>query len=366
MTSAFVERLDRVVPKRMQELGLPGAALALIDGGRVSTLRCWGLADRETAAPLTEHTVFRLASISKSFAAWAVMTLVERGDVNLDAPIERYVRRWRLPPSPHDAAGVTVRRLLTHTAGVSVEGLGQRLPERTSTLVEALNNELPAAPPDCGPYQARWKLPDAAPTRLAWPPGQGFHYSNAGFALLELMVEEVSGQRFAAYVEQAVLRPLGLTHAGFVLPPGPASATAYSEAGHAIARLRPLCAAAGGLCASIRDLARFACAEMAGPDGEPAGRGVLSSGSMAAMFTSHGPAEHDESSGLDFEAGLGHMLCSIGGAKNVHHSGGFVGWRSIYSVFPELGAGLCMLINSDGGNELWQPLIQDWGHSLGG
>ena len=93
---------------------------------------------------------------------------------------------------------------------------------------------------------------------------------------------------------------------------------------------------------------------------------MLTPASMRAMFTSHGPAEHDEGSGLDFEAGLGHMLCSIGGAKNVHHSGGFVGWRSIYSVLPELGAGFCMLINSDAGNDLWQPLIHDWGRGLGG
>jgi CubicO group peptidase (beta-lactamase class C family) len=76
------------------------------------------------------------------------------------------------------------------------------------------------------------------------------------------------------------------------------------------------------------------------------------------MFTPHGLA--DRTPDYQFETGLGHLLLSQGGRLNVHHSGGSIGWRSIFSIYPELGDGICMLVNSDGGNALWQPIVRAW------
>ena len=365
MTEAFLRTLDVEVPQRLQALNLPGAALALIAGGQLAAIRCYGLADRERQTPITPDTLFRLASISKSVAAWAVLLLVQRGSVELDAPIDDYLKRWGLPPSEFERNGVTVRRLLAHMAGISTPGVGRVPHGSTATpLLDGLEGRQPEPNEQQRRYYARWSLPPDAPITLAQAPGSGHRYANGGFAMIELLIEEVSGCSYANFVTREIFAPLGMRHSAFdPLPSDAPVATAYAEDGNAVQDLQPLSKAAGGMWASISDLARFACAELAAPDAAP-GRGVLSAQSIDAMFASQGFAMHEPGSGMDFDAGLGHFVCRVGGLLNVHHSGGFSGWRSIYAVLPQAGAGFCMLINSDGGNELWQPLIQQWAGSL--
>lgn len=368
MQADFLEHLDRSVPQRMQALRLPGAALALIENGSTAALRCWGWADSAKQRPITPTTLFRLASISKPVAAWAVMRLVERGLVDLDAPIANTLRRWPLPPSTFDPQAVTVRRLLAHTAGISTPGVGRAPHGSTRTpLLDGLEGRQPPPGAEQQRYYRRWGLPDDAPVTLAHEPGSAHRYSNGGYAMLELMVEEVSGRSFADFVGSEILQPLGMDHAGY--DPLPAAlqaeaATPHFEDGSPVQDLQPLCKAAGGLWASMADLARFASAELAGPDAEPPGRGVLSPGAIDAMFAPQAFATYEPAFDLSFDAGLGHFSCRVGGLLNVHHSGGFSGWRSIYALLPQQRLGLCMLINSDGGNALWQPLLQEWSQFL--
>lgn len=364
MTEAFLRTLDVQIPQRLQALNLPGAALALIADGQVAAIRTYGFADRERQTLVTPDTLFRLASISKSVAAWAVLLLVQRGRVELDAPIDRYLKRWRLPPSDFERNGVTVRRLLAHMAGISTPGVGRVPHGSTETpLLDGLEGRHYVLNEQQQRYYARWSLPPDAPITLAHAPGSGHRYANGGFSMLELMIEEVSGCNYADFVALEIFAPLGMRHAGFdPLPPDAQAATGYAEDGSAVGDLQPLSKAAGGMWASIVDLARFACAELAAPTVAPGG-GVLTAHSIDSLFTSQGFAMHDAGTGLDFDAGLGHFVCHVGGLLNVHHSGGFSGWRSIYSVLPQTGSGFCMLVNSDGGNELWQPLIQQWAQS---
>lgn len=368
MHATFLEQLDRSVPDRMQALRLPGAALALIENGSTAALRCWGWADSAQQRPITPTTLFRLASISKSAAAWAVMHMVERGRVDLDAPISGYLRRWQLPPTAFDTQAVTVRRLLAHTAGISTPGVGRAPLGSTRTpLLDGLAGHQPPLSAEQQRYYQRWSLPADAPVTLAHEPASAHRYSNGGYAMLELMVEEVSGRSYADFVASEILRPLGMDHAGY--DPLPAAlqaevATPHFEDGSPVQDLQPLSQAAGGLWASITDLAAFACAELAGPDGEQPGRAVLSPAAMDTMFAPLAFASHEPAFDLSFDAGLGHFICHVGGQLNVHHSGGFSGWRSIYAILPQQGLGLCMLINSDGGNELWQPLMRQWSQFL--
>ena len=106
---------------------------------------------------------------------------------------------------------------------------------------------------------------------------------------------------------------------------------------------------------SIEDLARFACAELRG------GQGVVSEDSIATLFERQCYAEsHD---GLDFDAALGHFRLALGEQTFVHHTGGVLGWRSVYGVVPQSGRGFCALINSDGGNPFWMELIRVWAES---
>ncbi len=360
MTGRLIDRLDEAIRSRMEPLGVPGCALALIGDRALAEVRTYGVADLQTGAPVAPDTVFSLQSISKAFAAWAVMTLADAGRVDLDAPVSRYLRRWSLPPSDlYDLDLVTPRRLLSHHAGVTdrgFRGVEPRAPRHT--VLDALRDRLPPPNAEQVRYYEDWSLEPDEPVRVTHPPGEAWRYSNAGFAILELMIEDVTGEDYGDFVTANVLEPLGLAGAGFERREGQSLARPHLKTGRRCVDYRWPCRAAAGVYASILDLATFACAEMAGPGGEPAGRGVVSPAAIQTMFTPHGLA--DNAGGVQFEAGLGHLLLTSAGPMNVHHSGGTIGWRSIYSIFPDTGDGLCMLMNSDGANDLWIPLVREW------
>lgn len=353
-------RYDERIERALSQLHVPGCALALIENRRVTLLRAYGLADLERAVPVTTETLFSVQSVSKSFAAWAVMRLVEAGKVELDSPVSRYIRRWSLPPSDkYDLNLVTPRRLLSHHAGITNIGFrGVEPGQSRYTVVDALQAGLPPPNEEQIRYYEDWKLEHDKPVCLDFPPGESWHYSNAGFGILELMIEDLTGIDYGDFVTNEILKPLGMEDSSFQHLPNKRYAVPYSKHGDRCIDYVWPSRAAAGLYASIADLAKFACAEMVGPNGEPPGRGVLSPASITTMFTANGLA--DNAGGTQFEAGLGHLLLTSGGPMNVHHSGGSVGWRSIFSIFPETGAGICMLMNGEGANDMWIPLVREW------
>ena len=361
--AAFLRDVDAALPQRLREQRLPGLALACIEEGEVAAVRCAGRADDGRARPVSPDTLFRVASVSKAVAAWAVMRLVERGVVELDAPVDRYLARWRLPPSPHDPTSVTVRRLLSHQAGISTAGIGRRPHDgRPVDVIDGLEARQPAMNAEQRRYYTRWGLPPDAPVRLERPPGSGFAYSNGGFAMLEAMIEDVTGRHYADHLSTEVLEPLGMRASGFdPLPPPLADATAqpFFEDGEPVEDWVPLSRAAGGLWSTIGDLATFARAGLPGPHGEPPGRGVIAPGSVAAMHQRQCAASVE--AGVAFDSGLGHFLhTDASGTLHVSHTGGFSGWRSVFWIVPAWRAGICVLVNSDGGNGVWQQLLREW------
>ena len=368
MSDAFVEVLDREVPGLLDKLSLPGINLAVIEGCEVVATRCFGYADIKSREPLGEDHLFRLASISKPVTAWGVMTLVDSGLVDLDAPIDDYLERWHLPPSDYDPAAVTARGLLSHTAGLAAGGGSGTNPRYDlPSLVESLNGEnTPPLDDDQLNYYEHVGLAleevQRTPT-LEAPAGQRFVYSNCGYAILQLMIEDVSHQTFCDFMKHSVLQPLGMHASSFVNPDDARGfATSYDDAGKTLPIYKLVAKAAGGLNATIGDLATFTCAEMAGAAGEPAGRSVVSEAAVRAM---HEPLMYAETEmGIDFYTGLGHLIAEVNGRVNVHHTGGFAGWRSVMAFVPESGDGFAALINSSGGNPLWMQLVEQWSDYL--
>jgi CubicO group peptidase (beta-lactamase class C family) len=357
--SKFGQHLNRMVPERMAKLEIPGAAAAIIEGGRVSSFHYFGFSDVAALRPVSENTFFSIQSISKSITSWGIMKLVDRAIIKLDAPISDYLKRWHLPKSVYAAEDVTIRRLLSHHAGISTSGINSVPPENTNaTLIDGLNGTLPPLTAEQQRYYQTWGLENGGPVHIAKEPGKEWAYSNGGFAMLELMVEEVTGKPFAEYITDSILAPLGLTQSCYRSIKDLDFAKPYGPHGELLTDYRKISLAAGGLYMTISELARFACSEMSGPDGEAPGRGVISQTAMKTMLSDHGLA--DKVGEIQFQAGLGHLLCNVGGLFNVHHSGGSIGWRSIYSILPDIGSGFCMLINSDEGNPLWMELIEDW------
>jgi CubicO group peptidase (beta-lactamase class C family) len=369
MTSEFAKELDSKMPLLLQELSLPGIAIALIERCQVQAVRCYGFANKERQELLGEDHRFRLASISKPVSALGVMTLVERGLLDLDAPIDTYLTRWHLPTDGIDPEGITARGLLSHSAGLAAGGgTGVNPSYPMPSLVDILSGKVtpPLDENQLAYYeQVGLEIEEVLrPPTIVARPGEQYVYSNSGYALLQLLIEDISGQSFCDYMQQFVLEPLGMRSSGFEHPiPTDAFATPYDDEGNAIPIYHLVARAAGGMNSTIGDLARFTCAEMRGPAGEPAGRKVLTEDSIALMHT---PIMYAESEmGFDFHTGLGHLICDIDGLTNVHHTGGFAGWRSVMSFNPASRDGFVALINSSGGNPLWMQLIRDWAESLG-
>ncbi|MBL6939740.1 MAG: beta-lactamase family protein [Alphaproteobacteria bacterium] len=243
-------------------------AMAILVNGRVAVTYF-----SSHGRPVDGQSLFQVASMSKWFTAWGIMTLVEKGRLDLDAPVSRYLHRWQLPPSRFDNNAVTVRRLLSHTAGLT-DGLGFRgfPPGHQPPTIEA---EL-THPAD----------PMANATgfiRVERAPGASWQYSGGGYLLLQLLIEEVSGQSFNDYMRSAVLRPLGMTESTFVDPDPAHLADFYDQDGTKAIHYKFTALAAASLYTSVDDLTRFLQSQLPGPNGQPAGRGVLKPATLEQM-----------------------------------------------------------------------------------
>ena len=258
--------------------------------------------------PVDGGTLFQVASSSKWISAWGVMTLVQAGKLGLDKPVSAYLERWKLPESAFGNDGVTVRRLLSHTAGLT-DGLGYGgFPP--GAAVQSLEDSLTRAA-------------DASPkadgsVRVGLAPGTEWRYSGGGYTLLQLLIEEVTGESFDSYMKRTVFQPLGMSRSTFIAGPDtPNLAAFYAADGTVATHYRFTSLAATSLYTSAHDMERFVAAHFQGPAGEPPGRGVLLPAALALMRVPH-------ASRFGVEIwGLGTMLYAPNGAGDfiVGHDG---------------------------------------------
>jgi len=360
----MIKRLDTVVPKLMERNKVPGFALSFISDNKISSIHTFGYANKEKKQPITENTVFQIASISKSVAAWGIMKLVESGVIDFDAPVEKYLTRWHLPSSEYDNDEVTIKRVLSNSAGLSFEGYAGTNPKYDYNSIEETLSGIMAGPFDDHQmkYLKKWNLsPDKEKksVRVIKQPGKKFMYSGGGFSILQLIIEEVTNQTFADFMKKEILNPLGMKLSTFI----PSKdffgyATGYDEDAEPLPFYKFVALAAGGLYSTIHELTIFALAGMEGPNGELPGRGILKPETVEQMYTKVIPAGDDF--GFDWYYGLGHYITETNGIKVIQHSGGHIGWRSMMIILPELGSGLIMLTNSSAGNPVWASLMGRW------
>jgi D-alanyl-D-alanine carboxypeptidase len=188
---ARADRIDDYIKTEMQKRRIPGLALAVVRNGTVVKMQGYGLANLDHDVPVTPDTVFELASVTKQFTAAAIMKLVEEGKVQLDDPI-----LWHLPRGPATWKAMTVRHLLTHTAGLP-------------GLEENFKALWPGGP---RLYYSTAQLFNAATKDpLTFPAGERFQYSDVGYFLLGMIIEHVSGRRYAEFLDERFFRPLGMT-----------------------------------------------------------------------------------------------------------------------------------------------------------
>jgi len=334
----YAAYLDQRVPELMQRYDIPGASLALVKEGRTVWKQAYGYADREAGRALTADTPLRVQSISKSITACGVMRLAETGAIDPDAPVEQYLKTWQLPPSAYPTEGMTVRRLLSHTAGLP---LGD---------VFAMY-----APTDALPSLEESLSGSAIPFR---EPGAGFSYSNVGYNLLELLIEQVDGRDFAQYMAEEVLEPLGMEHATFVWsdairPPLPLG---YALDGRAVPAYVYAEKASGGLLATAEDIAAFTIAGMPAYSRQH----VLTPAGIAALYAPQ--ARRLGVYSLVFDAyGSGYYIERLAdGAYAVAHGGQGSGWMSHFQAVPQTGDALVILTNSQRSWPFIAGLLHSW------
>ncbi len=250
------------------------AVFALIDDGAVHGVHAVSVGDAVDA-----NTVFQTASLSKWITAWGVMALVQEGKLDLDAPVSTYLTRWALPASTFDNSAVTVRRLLSHTAGLT-DGLGYAgfAPNAAvQSLEESLTRPADASPGASGTIE------------VGYEPGSEWRYSGGGYAILQLLIEEVSGESFGGFMQRVVFRPLGMARSSYSWTPreGSTLATFYDIDSKPATHYRFAAVAATSLYTSVSDLTRFVQAHLPGRNGEAIGRGVLAPAIMKEMWRPH-------------------------------------------------------------------------------
>ncbi len=340
--TAPASALSSMITGRMEAHDVPGLNVLVIRGGNVRWLASFGWADVASGRPMTSDAVFRVESISKPVTAWGVVKLVESGLLDPDAPVQAQLRDRALPP---DAGSVTPRQLLSHTAGLGLGDYNARYaPDGpVPTLSESLEAEL----------------------TMVGPPGDAFSYSDTGYNLLELLVQDVTGEDFGRWMDRNVLDPLGMVEASFDWNPALRDRvpTAYTLRGRPVAPYVYPGRGSGGLFATIEDVGRFAEASMAPTRNRVRER--LDDSSIARLHTS--VVRPGGLYGFVAEGyGLGHFTETLSdGRRAVWHGGQGFGWMTHVHLVPETGDAIVLLANSQRAWPLFGHVLRAWSESLG-
>lgn len=336
--------LDAYIREQMARWTVPGIVVGILrDGERLA--RAYGVTSLETGYLVRTDTLFLIGSISKMYTAMLVMTLVDEGKLDLDAPVVTYLPEFTLTDeSARDA--ITLRHLLTHQSGLFGDylddfGMGDDALARCVASFTIL--------------------------RQLHAPGALWAYCNSGFMLAGRVVEVVTGKPFETAMRERVFEPLGLHHSFYFAQ----EATVYPTAvGHALRTpggdehevrrkymLSRSVAPAGGIISDAGDLLTFAAFSMG--DGTWNGRRLLSPASLEAMLTPQTRAANYPAAGFAEWCGLSWAIRFMDGVKVVEHGGSLTGFQVKLKFVPERGFAIAVLTNSARGGVLGDR-VAEW------
>ena len=320
-----------------------GLAVGVVRNGSLAWFHGFGVADIASNTPVTQDTVFRIASITKTFTAIAVMQLWEHGLVDLDAPANDYLRGYQLVPAEASFRPATVRHLLTHTAGVRAVrkpsdllqptlGWGSRVDRPTPALAEHYRGGL----------------------RVDIEPGTRWAYSNHGFATLGQIVEDVSGLALDRYFREHLFGPLGMENSDLVrserVRPRLATGYALSYRGlKAVTNYDVVTVGGGAAYSTTSDMARYVSALLGGGAGELGS--VLKPETLVLMFEPHYQPD-PRIPGM----GLGFFRDEVGGHRTIGHDGIWKGFLSDMVLAPDEGIGVLAFANTGPFNPRGAPV----------
>jgi CubicO group peptidase (beta-lactamase class C family) len=322
----------------LEQFAVPGASWAVIDGGEIVHEAGIGSITAGRRDSVSPATLFQACSISKPVAALAMLRLVDRGVLDLDEDVNDKLTSWRIPPLESWQPVVTLRQLVSHSAGLTTSGFpGYRAGAALPTTVEILDGVEPA---------------NTFAVRVDTVPGLQFRYSGGGTMVMQQLLEDVTGTPLRALVRELVLEPLGMDDSDYAQPLPEElhdrAATAHDEAGRPIDgrwHTYPELAAAG-LWTTPGDLARFAIGiqqTCAGADD------ALLSPALARELLAPQIDAGDRIGGLN-QLGLGPFVGGAGQARRFGHQGGNVGFRCHLLAYRNTGQGAVVMTNGENGN----------------
>jgi CubicO group peptidase (beta-lactamase class C family) len=325
---------------------VPGLSLAVIADYRLAWSRGYGIRELGATAPITTETRFQAASISKPVAATAALRLVAEDRLELDADVNDYLTSWKVPANGAWQPRVTLRQLVSHSAGLTVHGFpGYTRGDDVPTLLQVLDGQAPANTPAI---------------RVNIVPGVQSRYSGGGYCVLQQLLTDVTGLEFAELMRTLVLEPVGMLHSTYAQPL-PDALHESAAIGHEMRGRAAISGgwhvypeqAAAGLWTTASDLARFLC-ELA----------LARAGRSARLLPQELVAEM-LSPQVDQHSGLGIFLGGEGDAGYTGHSGWNEGFICDATIFPQLGVGAVAMTNGQNGfdlvPEIFRAVAQEYG-----
>lgn len=322
---------------RMAHYNVAGVSIAVLKDGAIHWAKGYGVADSAQGTMVDTNTLFQAGSISKPVAALAALRLVEEGKLDLDAPVNTYLKTWKIPAHQWSESNpVTLRHLLTHTGGLTVHGFPGYTYADTFPSIDAV-------------LQGKGNTPAVF---VDTEPGTNWRYSGGGYTIMEKVVEDVSGMPLEEYTQEYVLEPLGMTKSTYTQPLDKSfhkqASAAYDAQGQYYSggwHNYPEQAAAG-LWTTPQDLLRYA----QGIQQAFAGNSfhVINQETTTAMLTKH-----------NNDWGLGPSLMGSGDSLIFRHGGKNAGFSNVFLAFAKNeGDGLVVMTNSDQGTGLMQEVLR--------
>ena len=325
MGNSYGNRQDKI-DKMVNQYAPTGASIAIIEHGKIKEVRNYGYADKKEKKLVTDETRFKIASVSKTMTSYGVMQLVEQGKLDLDTPVNEYLTRWKIPQGEFGEDKVTLRMLLSHTAGITGSN-EYSYTEPLPSIDEAL------------------KLQDV---RLKKEPGTQFEYSEfTGHGICQLVIEEVTGMSFEEYMVKQVFEPLGMyqtDYANYTNEKGEL-AVPYAGDGKATKVVPIVMNGSGGVTSTSRDLALFELGLM---------RYYVDG--CGEMFREQ---KNTQSAGGTYALGIIPRYLSDG--RTVYeHNGTLTGWNAQLVIEPESQNGIAVVSNSDKAYYMTYELMEIW------
>jgi CubicO group peptidase (beta-lactamase class C family) len=331
-------QVSLAVAAALERHQVPGASLAIVEGYQIAWADGFGRRAASSDDPVGVDTRFQAASISKPVTALAVLKLVEQGKMNLDDNVNERLTSWHIPDSPlAKDRPVTLRRLLSHTAGLTVHGFaGYSADAPCPSLLQVLDGAPPA---------------NSRPIRLDVKPGYMVRYSGGGYCILQQLIIDTAGMSFPDFMKAQVLGPLGMVHSTYQQPL-PGALVEQAAFGHRLDgsvivgnyHTYPEMAAAG-LWTTPTDLAKVVI-DLAKSTSRDQGK-VLSQKTATEMLTVQ-----------KGDIGLGIIVQGEGAKLRFGHSGANEGYRCDMLGIPATGQGLVIMTNSDNGGAMFEEVVK--------